>query len=443
MDLVHPKSAECIKSELDLFSMPPTQVSLDKGHWIDHQPVSSVSDQGPITFMSPGTEEYIDLSKTILIVRAKVTKANGADLDDDEKVGPTCNFLHNLFKQVDVFLKEKQVTQATGTYAYRAYLETLLNYGPSAKQSQLTASLFYKDTAGKMDVADPTLTAANANLGLKARYEFSKKSGIIEMAGPIFCDVFFSERLLLSYVDLKVVMNRTSNEFCLMASEDDADYKVKLIDANLKVRKVKVNASVSLAHEVTLKKGPAIYPIRRAECKSFIIPGGNPSLQKDNIFNGLVPKSFVFGLVESVAFNGGLKKNPFNFQHFNLSSLGITVNGESIPFKPIQLSFGAANSRFIEAFLTQFSGTGKMYYNRGNDISREEFPNGFALYAFDLTPDMCGSSSHFNPVQKGNLSIDIQFSAAPVQAVNLVCYGEFENIIQIDSERNVIYDYVG
>jgi hypothetical protein len=196
MDFVHSKSAECSKSELDLLQIPPTQVSLDRGHWIDHQPVSSVSDNGPITFLSPGTEDYIDLSKTILVVRAKVTKADGSDLDGDTKVGPVCNFLHSLFKQVDVFLRGKQVTQATGTYAYRAYLETLLNYGPSAKQSQLTASLFYKDTAGKMDVADPTLAAANANLGLKERYEFSKASGIIEMAGPIFCDVF---QRVLSY----------------------------------------------------------------------------------------------------------------------------------------------------------------------------------------------------------------------------------------------------
>ena len=223
-----------------------------------------------------------------------------------------------MFKKVDVFLKEKQVTQPTGTYACRAYLETLLNYGPSAKQLQLTASLFYKDTAGKMDVTDPTFAGAGANHGLKARYEFRKTCGIVEMAGPIFCDVFFSERLLLSYVHLKVDTNRASNEFCLMSVEN-VDFKVKLIDAYLNVRNVKVSPSVSLSHETTLKKGPAIYPIRRVECKSFIIPAGNPSLQKDNIFNGLVPKSFVFGLVESVAFNGGFKKNPYNFQHFNMS----------------------------------------------------------------------------------------------------------------------------
>ena len=297
MNFVHPRSQECSKSELDLFLVPPTQTSLERGHWIEYQPVSSVADGGPTTFLVPATEDYVDLSKTILVVRAKVTKANGDNLDADEKVGFVNNFLHTLFKQVDVFLKEKQVTQASGTYAYRAYLETLLNYGPAAKKSQLTAAMFYKDTAGKMDVADPTLAVANANAGLKARYEFSKTSGTVEITGPLFCDIFMSERLLLSFVDLKVVLSRNSKEFCLMASENDVDYRVKLTDAYLKVRKVKVSSSISLAHELTLTKGPAIYPIRRVECKSFIIPGGNPSLRKDNVFNGLVPKTFVFGLV--------------------------------------------------------------------------------------------------------------------------------------------------
>ena len=151
-------------------------MSLEKSHWIDHQPVSSVSDGGPIAFLSPGTEDYVDLSKTILVVRAKVTKADGANLDADEKVGVVNNFLHSLFKQVDVFLKEKQVTHTTGTYSYRAYLETLFNYGPAAKKSQLTAALFCKDTAGKMDTADPTLAANNANTdqGLRTSYQFSR-----------------------------------------------------------------------------------------------------------------------------------------------------------------------------------------------------------------------------------------------------------------------------
>lgn len=100
------------------------------------------------------------------------------------KVGPVNNFLRILFKQVDVYLQGKQVTQATRTYAYRSYLETLLNYGPAAKQSQLTAALFYKNTSGVMGESDLTKVAdAGANTGLE-------ESGIIEVSGPIFCDVF-------------------------------------------------------------------------------------------------------------------------------------------------------------------------------------------------------------------------------------------------------------
>ena len=75
MSFVHSKSEECTKTELDLFSVPPTQVSLEKGLWIDHQPVSSVSDGGPITFLSPGTEDYVDLAKTIFSGSRKSNKS--------------------------------------------------------------------------------------------------------------------------------------------------------------------------------------------------------------------------------------------------------------------------------------------------------------------------------------------------------------------------------
>ena len=54
----------------------------------------------------------------------------------------------------------------------------------------------------------------------------ANESRIIEMAEPLFCDVFGSERLLL--VDLKIILNRNVNEFCLT-------------EAYLKIRNVKVS----------------------------------------------------------------------------------------------------------------------------------------------------------------------------------------------------------
>ncbi len=466
MSYVHEGSKRCDKTEINLFSIPPTQTSLEKGRWIDYHPLSSVeNDDGTITFLVAGTEDYVDLSKTILVVEGKVLKADGTDLSGNEQtdIAPVNNFLHSLFKQVDVYLNGKQVTPAMGTYAYRAYLETLLNYDVSAKKSPLTSALYYKDTAGEMDSNGslPTektisggtkvMTAASGNQGFAKRHQFIHDGKKFTLAGPVFVDAFMGSRLLLNLVDLKLILNRSSNQFCLMDKNGSAiNAKVKLTDVVLKVRKVRVSPSVSMSHELALKKMPAIYPIRRVECKAFVMPANIPAVRKDNVFTGTIPKTFVFGLLDAKAFSGDYGKNPYNFENYDVRTVTLTANGEELPFKQLTLNYESNKENFIQAYNTLFSGTGKMNYNTGLDISREDYPKGYTLYAFDLTPDMCGASPYFNTIQRGSLTVDITFAKAPSTytpsggtaptAIAMVCYGDFENVIQIDSERNVIYD---
>ena len=38
--------------------------------------------------------------------------------------------------------------------------------------------------------------------------------------------------------------------------------------------------------------------------------------------------------------------------------------------------------------MSLFSGTGKEIKDVGNDVTREDYPKGNALYAFDLSPDL-------------------------------------------------------
>ena len=45
-----------------------------------------------------------------------------------------------MFSQVDVSLVEKEISSSYNTYVYRAYLETLLNYGKPGKESHLSSS---------------------------------------------------------------------------------------------------------------------------------------------------------------------------------------------------------------------------------------------------------------------------------------------------------------
>ena len=55
------------------------------------------------------------------------------------------------------------------------------------------------------------------------------------------------------------------------------------------------------------------------ECKAFTLPSSNPSVSKRDLFNGIVPHRIVLGIVESEAFNGHYKKNPYNFKLFDMT----------------------------------------------------------------------------------------------------------------------------
>ena len=140
-------------SELELFSFPPTQTAIESSQWVEYRPITILSDSSPIEFVITGSgEEYVDLSESYLQVTAKILKQDGGDLvqtrgtggtvsGDDAEVGPVNLWLHSLFSQVDVSLNERLVTPSMNTYPYGAYLETLLSYGPAAKESYLTAAL--------------------------------------------------------------------------------------------------------------------------------------------------------------------------------------------------------------------------------------------------------------------------------------------------------------
>ncbi|GFW84582.1 uncharacterized protein TNCV_3107171 [Trichonephila clavipes] len=85
----------------------------------------------------------MDLSASYLHVKVKVTYLDGTSLAENEPVAPVNLFLHALFGQVEVALND---SSSSNTYPYRAYVETLLNYGEDAKKSLLTCECFYKDT---------------------------------------------------------------------------------------------------------------------------------------------------------------------------------------------------------------------------------------------------------------------------------------------------------
>ena len=440
MAFVNPSSCECTKSELDLFTVPPTQTSIQEASWVEYQPVSSIQNRAPIEFDVTGTgEDYIDCSNILLYVRGKITQANNENLPAESTAAPINQLLHSMFSQVDISLNGTLISSSTNTYAYRAMLETLLSYGEDAKKSQLTCELYYKDDAGKMDstvVTEGEADGDQVNRGLLARRDFVTQSREFGMIGRIHGDIFFQERYMLNEVGMKLKLVRSKDAFCLMGA---AGAKLHVTHASLFVRKVKLSPSVFLAHAKALENSTAKYPIKRAVCKAFAIPQNYRDITYEKLVSGQLPTRLVVALVNNAAFNGSRDRNPFNFHHYNLSEISIYLDGQQQhTLKPIQPNFEA--KQYVRAYNTLFSGTCKVNRDEGNHISRDDFDKGYALYAFDLSADLA-EDDHFNLVRQGNLRLALKFANELPHTVTVIAFAEFDNVIELDRDRNVLLDF--
>ena len=89
-------------------------------------------------------------------------------------------------------------------------------------------------------------------------------------------------------------------------------------------------------------------------------------------------------------------------------------------------------------YYSLFTGVDK--FHEGNNITREDYPHGYTLFAFDLTSDLC-SGEHLDLTRKGNLSLNLGFASALKVNVNIVVYMEYQQVIEIDKNRKVILDF--
>ena len=140
------------------------------------------------------------------------------------------------------------------------------------------------------------------------------------------------------------------------------------------VKKIELTPCVFNAISTVLNDKNAQYAITRTTPKVFTVPRGQQSQHIDNAFLGEIPKCIAICMIDNDSYNANYKKSPFIFQHNKLTQIGISVNVEEIPFKPLKLNFD--DKLFVTAYQTLFSGTGKLHGNSESIIKREDYSEG-------------------------------------------------------------------
>ncbi|XP_075784913.1 uncharacterized protein F54H12.2-like [Pelodiscus sinensis] len=437
MSFIHCGSKECAKSELDLFQIAPTQTSIENSYYVEIPPLSALTVNTPLEFFISGHgDHYLDLNNTLLHVCCRVVKADGTDLDDDERVALTNYPIAALFNQLDVTLGDRLISQSNNCYPYRAMIELILNYGHGALKTQFSTGGFQKDTMGLLE---NTALAGVRNEGFQRQAKLTSNSRKLDLLGVLHSDLFFQEKLLLNGVDLKIKLTRSKDAFCLMSGNAAENYKVHIILAALFVKRVKVTPGVRLGHAEALMTANAKYPVDRVGLKVFSIPAGSRVSNQKNLFLGQLPKQLVIGFVDNDAFSGSYVKNPFNFKHYNINFVALYVDGEQVPAKPLQPDF--ENGNCVREYLQLVQATGKHGKDLALIIDREEFARGYTLFAFDLSPDQEGAD-HYSMIKTGNLRAEIRFATALESTINMIVYGVFDNVLEVNHRRNVLFDYM-
>ena len=417
---------ERYNTELELFSPSITQSSIIKSLQREFFPISPLQHGNQITFNITGSDLYLDLSKCLLYVTAKIQTAANANPGNDT-VGPINLTLHSLFSKVEVELGATSVADSNQFYYYGAYLKTILN-SPSDNENQLHTEIWHKDTAEHL--VDFAVANDSPNNGLVIRSRYFATGNEVEMIGRIHSDIFEQPLALLSNLDMKIKLYPNRDNFVLVTpapahGADQVNYKIVIMEAKLIVQSLLVSPSLSYAHNQMLQKCNARYPIMRTSIKIITVPRGQSGIMQDNIYLGKIPSRVVMAMVTDAAMAGGYQQNPFNFQHFGLNYLAMYVNGDMVPNRPYQPDF--AHNKYLREYSSLFDGIG-----RSNCvISRNDYPNGYTIWIFKLSP-VLGT-----PSKPGTVRLEIKFSAALNETINIILFAEFNSIIEIDKYRNV------
>jgi len=102
------------------------------------------------------------------------------------------------------------------------------------------------------------------------------------------------------------------------------------------LRKVRAHPQIHNDILVNLSKGAIVhYQINRIAFSTLTVPANSRVLVKDQLFYGRVPKIILMCIVDSESLSSSYTKSPFNFKHYNISSMDIRIDGVSKLILPL------------------------------------------------------------------------------------------------------------
>ena len=444
------KPEECVSGSLDWWTQPFVETSVEGAYFTDHLPqVPLTETSNSIVFSIPSCDDFLDLCDSYIQISLKIKNADNSNLAAWAPAAPAANansvgFVNlpasSIFSACNFRLNDELLSDSFQTYQYQSYLQTILNYNSDARKSRLQLLGFYEDT----DITANDAHTAAAASGFKTRAQLTRLSHEATFISNIFHGMWSQARYLPPLIPFSLEWIKAPAAFCLQSNAAAPAFKYEITKMKLFLRKIKIRASQKLQLEQNLQKNLALFPLRFSVAKPLFIDRHEKQVSFENVFQGkAIPAYCVIGFVEQTKYRGTQGTNPYEFSHFSLTSLKMSIDGESypspFPFQPNYTSETAPNH--TREYLALFDNQIKV--DNGSFITYEMFKsNGYCLYVINFGREVTQSRDHVVPKRVGSCRLDVSFDPASTnEALTLILYSESDEIIGIDGNRKIYRDF--
>ena len=413
----HMRSEGTVNPALRIFKVPPTDISINAYRMVTTQPTTMGIN--PMEFIVPGLDDFVDLGRSYFTMELRLQKSTNDNLVANQKLWPVNNLAHSIIKQIDLQLNGTLISPQSDTYHYKAYLETLLNYDRDGKTVLGPQGWFNQvDFPPQWTNNNTDSTTLHQNYqDLSANHKGALAAMVAEVekyAGGVthslvftpHLEVFHTGKLLVPGIEIKMKFhfngpNVFFNGVALAGRLMEGDVKLRFHLCQLCLNDAIYQSLSQKRHN---EGQVAAYPTVRSEIRTFSMQGNLTRFDIPNLFQNRIPDRLIVGLLDSRAFNGDVTRDPFCF-------------------------------RFLQA-------SGAWCKKKGNMVELGDWgqAKNCTLVMFDNVANGCADSQTLNPKQTGDLQLVLEFGAAPGVNITVLVYGEFENLLEIDRNRAVLYN---
>lgn len=463
----------------DIFSLPKYETSYVRTDTTEIN-IPVLDQNGPYrAFIGGNPEQYINLKDTKLIAKLKLVGPNDEELPYvDHEVNVVPNIINSLFESIGVEINGCSISGlAQEGYAYKAYLDNLLNNSPNNVDSQLITRIMIKDSPklepewkyinfpatcpfpNPKDKPGQNATAEEKKAFeekeqtyfkyhkylLKQNEGFWTRQKILSytdkhefnLITPVYMDFFEINNLFPPNISITLIFKRTPRDFYMM-NKDEAhkNCKIKIISLSLQVSMVTLSENVRFEHEKKFNLSEkANYNFSRCMVSTNEYGVGLNDLSWDNCLTGELPKQIFFFFVKTSSYYGTPTSSPFDFKNLDIAQVSVKLNNYNFPPSPLEIEkftsrkAGPAYSMFLDNI-----GLG----NTDNSclVDLDSWVYGSTIFAFDLSPDKC-NGFHLHEVKKGVLSLKIKVNTPLTDPHTLIVFSVYDKILSIDKFKNV------